>query len=184
MSIEFSFLLFIFFYVLKSVFLLCFLPGSSPAARAEEDWEEADEDEADQSESHVKGSQGIVIQAHMKAVLSSDQLLSPQSAALAHSRSSSKQTSCASGCVKLSCLCHHLFHLVWLNLNDWAWTVHIKWGNFFTVKSHHNSCQDCFLFLSNHLLKVNQSSVWKLWSFLNFTLLGRNTLFGGIEPHF
>jgi len=57
----------------------------------------------------------------MQTVLRSDSFSSKlltSTTALAHSRSSSKQTSCASGSVKLSCFCHHLLHLVWLNLND------------------------------------------------------------------
>lgn len=132
--------------------------------------------------------QGIVIQAHKSsAQLRFLQLLSPQSAALAHSRSSSKQTSGAHGCVKLSCLCHHLLHLVWLHLN--VWTVHIKRereGLFHHQICHHNLCQD--FFFSVQLYFQNESKLClnalELDELFRLNRLGRETLFVGLEPHF
>lgn len=91
---------------------------------------------------------GILIQAHThtsRALLSSDrfpQLPSPLPAAPAHSRSSSKQTSCASGCVQLSCLCHHLLH----TLNHWGWTVKSQ------GRETSSSCCFCFLWLNTSYL--------------------------------
>lgn len=169
-SMEFSFL---FFFWLK-YFCFSFVSFFQEAAQRREQ-KKIEKKQMKMKQIKVKAMWKTItvtaIQAHTKAVLSSDsflQLLSPQSAALAHSRSSSKQTSCASGHVKLSCLCLHLLCLGWLNLNIWEWNCPCQVRDFFIVNTVTTIHARIFFFSSaifSELIKTLFESCAARWAF-------------------
>lgn len=148
--------------------------GSSTTTWAEEDWKKADEDEADQSESHVRDHHRHWDTSTYEN--SAQAPFSPASLTTVHSsgrQSLQLQTSCASGCVELCCLCQHLLHLAWLNLNDWAncpCQVRRTFSpsNLSPLHIHTMNSFVC-IFLCNFCFPhLNQSSVWKLCSSVSF----------------